>query len=329
MSRLPLTVALSESDRVRTLFDGTIAIEGVDANLLALPVEEIFFRAVTNREFDVCELSFSSYMIGLSRGALPYLALPIFLSRAFRHSAIYVHADRNIHKPADLKGRTVGMPEYQLTACLWVRGLLADEYGVQPKDIHWRLGGVESPGRKEKIAVTPPPGVDIQAIGPEDTLSAMLLDGRIDALICPRAPSIFRKEPKIVRLFADFRAVEHAYFAKTGIFPIMHVLAVRQELIERNPWLPASLCKAFGAAKDRALHQLDEVAALPVALPWLAQEVEETRALMGADWWPYGVEKSRKTLEAAVRHSFEQGLSARKLSVEELFAKGTDEQFKI
>ena len=330
MARVPLTIACWDYDRTRALMDGRVGVEGCDVTYLPLSPEEVFFRAFRHHEFDVTELSFSTYMMTRARGTCPYLAIPVFVSRAFRHSAIYIRTDRGIARPEDLKGRKVGVPEYQVTAALWVRGMLKDEYGVDPADIDWYSGGVEEPGRHEKADLKLPPGVRLTPISAGHTLGAMLAAGEIDALVAPRAPSCFsRRAPHIGRLFADFRAAEKAYWKKTGIFPIMHVVGIRESLIERYPWLPASVFKAFTQAKALALPELHQVAALKYMLPWVAAEVEETEAMMGAEFWPYGIDANKPTLDAIIRYSYEQGLSGRPLSPKELFAPSTFEQFKV
>ena len=328
--KLPLTIACWDYDRTQRLFNGEVPIEGCDPNFLNLPVEETFFRALRSAEFDVAELSMSSYTMLLSKGQSPYVAIPVFLSRAFRHSAIYVPAGSDIRQPADLRGRRVGVPEYQLTAPVWVRGILQDEYGVKPSELRWRTGGVETPGRHEKVQLSLPPEIDLASIPEGRTLNEMMLSGEIDALVAPRAPSAFHLPGRPVRrLFEDFRSVEQAYFAKTGIFPIMHVVGVRRTLVEQHPWLAASLLKAFTRAKDLALAELGEVAALKVSLPWVVAEQEATVAAMGADFWSYGVPTNEKVLRAFLRYHHEQGLSKRLVDLDEMFAPGTREQFVI
>jgi len=328
--KLPLTVACWNYDRTQALLDGRVAIEGCDTNLFSLPVEETFFRALRSAEFDVAELSLSSYTMLRSRKDSPYLAIPVFMSRMFRHSAIYIRTDRGISKPADLIGRTVGVPEYQLTAPVWVRGILEDEYGVKPSDIHWRTGGVEQPGRHEKVAVALPTDVDCQPIPVTETLSQWLEDGRIDALVAPRAPSSFTKgNPGIARLFPDSRSVEKEYFSKTGIFPIMHVIGIRATLVEQHPWLPASVMKAFTEAKQFAEGELGEVAALKITLPWVAAEFEETVVRMGRNFWPYGVKGNELALETFLRYHNSQGLSQERLTISDLFASSTLEQVLV
>lgn len=330
MADLPITVACWDYDRTRALMDGRVRIEGCDATYLPLGPEEVFFRAFRHQEFDVTELSFSTYMMATARGDCPYTAIPAFISRAFRHSGIYIRTDRGIEKPADLKGRVVGVPEYQVTAAVWIRGILEHEYGVKPSDIKWRSGGVEEPGRHEKSDLPLPHGVELAAIPADRTLGPMLESGEIEALVAPRAPSCYgRGAAHVGRLFPDFRPVERAYYKKTGIFPIMHVIGVRRELAERHRWLGSSVFKAFAQAKAACLPALTEVAALKVTLPWVAQEAEDTRALMGEDFWPYGIDGNEKTLDAFLSYHHEQGLSSKKLALEDLFIPSTLEKFKI
>lgn len=328
--KLPLTIACWDYDRTRPLMTGEVLIEGCDANYMALPVEETFFRSLRFGEFDVAELSLSSYTMQVSRGDARYVAIPVFLSRMFRHSAVYVRSDSGIRSPEQLRGCQVGVPEYQLTAPVWVRGLLQDEYGVRPEDIHWRTGGVEQAGRHEKVELPASVRASVEPIDADQTLNQWLLDGRIDALIAPRAPSAFDAGGgRVVRLFQDLRSVERDYFRRSGVFPIMHVVGIRRHLVEQNPWLAASLFKAFTMAKNIALRDLDEVAALKASLPWLTSEVEETRSLMGQDFWSYGVQANRKTIETFLRYHHEQGLSGRLVSIDELFVPNTLEQYAI
>ena len=330
MSRLPLVVATGNYDRVRAIIDGRVTIEGCDVNYLTLEPEETFFRAFGAREFDVTELSLSSYMVATSRGACPYQAIPVFPSRMFRHSAIYIRTDRGIAKPEDLKGKRIGVPEYQLTAQLWARGILSDEYGVKASDMRWLYGGEEEPGRYEKLKLDLPAEISLAPIPEGATLSAMLRDGEIDGIISPRAPSCFsQRAPDVGRLFPNFRQAELDYFSRTGIFPIMHVLGIRKELVESEPWLASSVFKAFVQARNATYEDLDFLAALRVTLPTLTAELEEIHRVMGHDFWPYGFAENRKALEAAVRYSHEQGLSKRKLAIEELFVPATLDTVKI
>src|ERR1700681_1295067 len=250
MSKLRLTMACWHYDRTRALMDGRIPIEGVDLNYLNLVVEETFFRMMRNQEFDVAEMSLSSYTLSLFRDPAPFIAIPVYPSRSFRHSGIFVNADAGILEPRDLIGKRVGNPEYQLTANVWIRGILNDEYGVSAESVFYFRGGLEQPGRVEKAALTLPAGIHIQDIPQDRTLAQMLESGEIDALYSPRPPSTLDSNPaKVRRLFPDYGAVEREYYRKTKIFPIMHVVAIRREVYEKNRWVAQSLVKAFAAAQ--------------------------------------------------------------------------------
>jgi 4,5-dihydroxyphthalate decarboxylase len=325
MSRLPITVATWDYDRVRPLTDGRVSIEGCEVNHLTMPVEECFERAYFHGEFEVAEIGFSPYLIALSRGICPYVAVPVFLSRMFRHSAVYIRTDRGIAGPADLRGKRIGVPEYQMSAVMWFRGHLQDEFGIAAKDINWVQGGLENPGRREKFPLNLPPGFPLSSAPEGTTLSGMLAGGTLDTVIAARRPSCFVSgHPQVSRLFPDYRAAERDYYRKTGIFPIMHALGVRRDVHEKHPWLAASLCKAFAKAKRLADAEFAETTALKIGLPWVNAEYDETRALMGDDYWSYGLnEQNRRTLEAMARYSFEQGLAVRLLSVDEMFAEST------
>ena len=327
---VPLTIACGDYDRTRAIKDGRVSVEGCAVTYLALEPEEVFFRAFRYQEFDVCELSLSSYLRVTDQGSSDYIGIPAFVSRVFRHSGIYVRTDRGIRVAQDLKGKLIGLPEYQITAVVWMRGILQDDYGVTPNDIHWRSGGIEQPGRDERTKLAPIPGLDLQPIPSGKTLSGMLEAGEIDAMFSARAPSCFsRHAPNVGRLFPDYRAVERDYYQRTGIFPPMHLVGVRKSLVERHPWLPTSLYKAFCEAKALALTEVRDINALRVTLPWLEAECLETVALMGEDYWRYGVEENRNDIETLARYSHEQGLVRRRLAVEELFAKPTLEISKI
>jgi 4,5-dihydroxyphthalate decarboxylase len=329
MGRLRITIATWDYDRVRALVDGRIAVEGCDVNYLTMPVEEILERAFLRREFEVAEIGLSPHLISLSRGSAPYVAIPAFLSRMFRHSAIYVRADRGIDGPGALKGKRVGVPEYQMSAALWVRGLLQDDHGVGAKDIDWVQGGLESPGRREKFPLNLPEGFPLVAAY-DASLSQLLAEGELDAVISARQPSCFATgNPMVKRLFPDYRAAEQDYYRRTGVFPIMHAVGIRLDVVDKQPWLPASVYKAFVAAKRLAEAEFGETTALKIGLPWATAEYEATSALMGRDFWPYGVEPNRRTLELMLRYSYEQGLAVRRLAVEELFAAGTLDDIRI
>ncbi|GAB7389162.1 ABC transporter substrate-binding protein [Bacillaceae bacterium] len=330
MSKLKLSFACWDYDRIRALTDGTVQPKGIELNWLNMPVEETFWRMMRHQEFDVSELSLSSYLIARDRGYPKFTAIPVFMSRFFRHSGIYINVHSGIKEPADLRGKRVGIPEYQLTACLWIRGYLHHDYGVPASDILWFTGGQEKPGRIEKVRLDLPPEIKIESIGPDKTLNEMLDSGELDAFIGPRAPSCFLNgSPNVRRLFPNYVEVEKDYYRRTGIFPIMHVVAIKDEILEQHPWVAANLYQAFVEAKNKVYEGFNQTAALKVTLPWLVNEIERTKELMGEDFWPYGLEKNRKTLEAAVQYSYEQGLIKRKLAVEDLFAKSTLEEYTI
>ncbi|HTQ01489.1 MAG TPA: ABC transporter substrate-binding protein [Casimicrobiaceae bacterium] len=330
MSRLALSLACWNYDRTRALMDGSIQADGIDLTYLNLPVEETFFRMLRHREFDVAELSLSSYTVSLFREPRAFVAIPIFPSRFFRHSSIYINARSGIREPKDLVGKRVGTPEYQMTAPVWIRGILSEHYGVPVTSVRYLTGGEEEPGRDEKIELDLPPAIKLEPIGSTQTLSKMLADGEIDALYTARMPSTFQTQPdKVKRLFPDFAAVEKQYFRDTGIFPIMHTVAIRRDVYEANRWVAQSLYKAFVAAQRATYVDLYVTAALKAMLPWLTSHVEEARALMGEDFWPYGFARNRGALATFLRYHHEQGLSKRLLHPEELFAPETMEEFKI
>jgi 4,5-dihydroxyphthalate decarboxylase len=330
MSKLRLTLACWDYDRTRALADGRVQPEGIDLNFLPLHVEETFFRMLRNREFDVAEMSLSSYCVSLMRDDPAFVAIPVFPSRFFRHSCIFISARSGIREPKDLIGKRFGVPEYQMTAPVWIRGILADEYGVAPTSVKYFSGGEEEPGRDEKLKLNLPPEFSVTPIGPAQTLSQMLADGEIDALHTARTPSTFYSRPDDVkRLFPDFVPVEKDYFRRTGIFPIMHVVAIRRSVYEANRWIAQSLFKAFREAQALTYDNLAVTSAMTSMLPWQVAAVEEARAELGDDWWPYGFAKNRTVLDTFLRYHHEQGLSSRRLQPEELFAAETFEAFKI
>ena len=330
MAKLDLSVAVGDYDRTRPLADGAVQIDGANPVFMLLEPEEIFFRAFRHAEFDICELSLSSSTVKLAAGDNPYVGVPVFPSRAFRHSSIVIRRDRGIASPADLRGRRIGTPEYQLTACVWARALLEDEYGVKPSEITWVRGGMNQPGRVEKIALSLPPDIRIESAPEGATLNAMLVAGDIDGIIAPRAPAALEQNaPMIGLLFSDPTEAAISYFRRTGIFPIMHLLGIRRSLAERHPWLPFAVMKAFEQAKAIALAKLSDNAAPKVTLPFLDDQVKAARALMGEDFWPYGLEANRTVLETFLRHHCAQGLSARQFAIEELFHPSTLEVHRV
>lgn len=330
MSNIELTFACWNYDRISALTNGTVSPKGISLRWLNLPVEETFFRMMRYQEFDVAELSLSSYLLAKDRGFPNFTAIPVFMSRSFRHSGIYINAHAGINSPEDLIGKRVGVPEYQLTACLWIRGILEHEYGVKPADLHWFTGGQEKPGRIEKFKLDLPQDVRIERIGENQTLNAMLESGEIDAIIAPRAPSCFlNHSPNVKRLIENYEEVEKDYFKRTGIFPIMHVVAIKDEILEKNPWVAANLYQAFVQAKEDVYEGFKQTAALKVTLPWLQSELDRTKEILGEDFWPYGFANNIKTIEAAIQYSYEQGMIKNRLIAEDIFAKTTMEEFVI
>jgi 4,5-dihydroxyphthalate decarboxylase len=330
MDRLSISIACSDTDRTRAIMDGRVPVEGCRVTYVPLEPAETFFRALKHEEFDVAELSLSSYLRTVDQGTSRYVGIPAFVSRLFRHSSLYIRTDRGIARPEDLKGRVIGVPEYQMTAPVWMRAMLEEEYGVRPGDIRWRTGGQEQPGRGERTALDGIPGVEIQAIASDKTLSQMLASGEIDGMMAARTPSCFKRgAPHVGRLFPNYHEVEQAYYKKTGLFPIMHLVGIRKSLVRDHPWLPASVYKAFLEAKTMAVERMRDVRFLPVTLPWLEPYVAAASALMGDDFWPYGVAENRKALEAITRYAHAQGLTHRRLDPEELFAESVLELSKV
>lgn len=330
MAKLRLTLGCWNYDRTRALMDGRIQPDGIDLIYLNMPVEETFFRMLRHHEFDAAEMSLSSYAMSLFKEPKPFIAIPVFPSRFFRHSCIYINAQSGIREPKDLVGKRVGNPEYQMTAPVWIRGILADEYQVPVTGVTYCTGGEEEPGRPEKLKLDLPPEFRIERIGPTQTLSAMLASGEIDALYTARMPSTFHTGGgRVKRLFEDYVAVEKEYYRRTRIFPIMHTVVIRRDVYEKYPWVAQSLYKAFCAAHQETYKDLYETAALKAMLPWLTAHVEEARREMGPDFWSYGFENNRETLSTFLRYSHEQGLSKQRLQPEQLFAPETLESFKI
>jgi 4,5-dihydroxyphthalate decarboxylase len=318
-----LRIACWDYDRVAALRDGRVGIEGCDIEFSVVSPHNFFFRAGEEPPYEVMEQSLSSYMTRRSRGPVPYTAIPVYPSRMFRHSSITIRTDRGIRTPADLKGRRVGVPLYGITAAMTARGFLADEYGVKPEDIVWVNGALEAGDAYFKQDLGIPKTVRIEQAPDSRTLCALIIAGEIDAIVAPVAPSALGA-PNVARLFPDYRTIEQAYFKKTGIFPIMHVLGIKTGLLQADPSLAQRVYRGFCQAKDVCMEAIDgDGGASKVTLPWLKPELDATRAIMGEDFWPYGIEKSGAALEAATRWSFEQHLSPRKLSVEELFAPET------
>ncbi len=330
MSNLQLSVAIGDYDRNRPLIDGRVKIDGVDPVFMTLSPEEIFFRAFRQQAFDVCEVSFGSYVVTVDQGNPHYVAVPAFLSRAFRHSSILVRTDTGIERPEDLKGRRIGIAEYQLSANVWARALLEDDHGVKPSDIRWVRGGMEASGRPEKLKLELPADVSIEDAPDGRSLNDLLSAGDIDGFIGPRTLSCFdRGHPHVGRLFVDSAAAGAEYYRRTGIFPIMHLLGVRRRLAEQHPWLPTALFKAFDASKKQCLASLSDTSATKVTLPFVEERLAAARHLLGDDFWSYGVPANRQVLDTFLDHHHRQGLSSRRITVEELFHPSTLESYSI
>ena len=314
-----LTLAVCDYEHVREIAQGIVRADGITLTPLIFPsIEEITFRFTKSLEWDVSELSFGKYISLTSQGSAPMVAIPVFPSRVHRHSAIYVRESAGIKNAKDLEGRAVGIPEWAQTAGIYARGILAEEYGVDLAKITWLQAGVNEPGRAEKVELQLPPGISYKAC-PDTSLSAMLATGAVDAVISARAPKGFAPGGGVARLFPDYRAEEERFFRKTGIFPIMHLITVRRAVLERHPWVGMNLLKMFDEAKRRCSHLLRDFTCARIPLPWAAAVVDEITEKFGPDPYPYGIEASRPTLEAFCRYAHDQGVTHRRMSIEDLF----------
>ena len=317
---IPLTVVVGDYEHVRDVTDGSVRVQGADLTVLRLPPEEAFYRFIQHGEFDVSELSFAKAIAFASQDDPRFVLLPVFPSRVFRHSSIYVRRDAKLDRPEQLAGLRIGVPEWAQTAAVYSRGMLTHEHGVALQSVQWFQAGVNDAGRKEKAKLKLPDGVTCTPV-PDASLSQMLLDGRLDAVLSARAPDAFVNHPEqVTRLFADSRMAEKAYFAKTGIFPIMHALAMRREVYQRNSWLARNIVTAFEQAKNNSLARALDVTASHFVLPWVADLARDAQAMLGEDFWPYGLEANRVTLEAFCQYACEQGVAHRPIKPEELFA---------
>jgi 4,5-dihydroxyphthalate decarboxylase len=321
MMNISLSLALTSYDHVRDVLSGEVRAQGIELVPLELPIEEIFYRFTRFREWQVSEMSFGKVVALLSEERPDIIALPVFVSRVFRHSAIYRPEGSPIKQPKDLEGRRVGIPEWSQTAGIYVRGMLAHEYGVDLASIQWVQAGVRQPGRIEKVELRLPAGLEIRREA-EKTLVGMLAAGELDAVISAR-------EIAAPRLFGDYRAVEAEYWKKTRIFPIMHVLVLKRDVYEAHRWIAMNLFKAFDEARRRSVARVREFGISHLPVPWLPNHVQHWRELAGDDFWPYGVEANRPTLEAFFRYAYEQGVAKTRLRMEDVFAPETREQFRI
>ena len=319
---LPVSVCFWDYDRTVALVDGTVSIAGCDPAYTILAPEEAFARAFSTAEFDISELSFANHLQALSGDRAAYAAIPVFLSRAFRHGNLFIRTDRDIREPGDLRGKRIGLQDYQMTAAVVVRGILKQEYGLEPADITWIVGGVELPGRPPHHSEMS--GIAIEPAPPGESLDALFADGRLDALLALRPPPcVVSGRQAVGRLFPDWRAAERKYYLRTGHFPIMHLVGIRRALLALHPWLARAVYDAFCLAKDLAIAELAVIQAPKVTLPWAVAELEATRILMGEDFWPYGIAANRQTLDRQIDWSHREGLSARRIPIEELFVAST------
>jgi 4,5-dihydroxyphthalate decarboxylase len=331
MKTLEIDLGCGDYDLVRPLRDGKVRAEGMEINFISIDKPpEVHWRMGIHSEFDAAEMSFGTYVAGKARGDFPFVAIPAFVYRKFRHSAAYVNVNAGITRPEDLKGKRVGVPEWQMTATVWLRGILQDEHGVAVTNVKWVTGGLETGGRKEKIPLQLPPEITVKNIPQSENLSALLMAGKIDALLSAQVPGPYIKRlPEIRRLYANPRQAEMDYFRRTGIFPIMHVMVIREELHRRHRWVAQSLYKALLEAKTVCIESAFKNDSLHSFLPWAGNHMEEIRELMGEDFWPYGVERNRKTIETFLRYAREQGLNRRQLETEDLFVKETLDTFRV
>jgi 4,5-dihydroxyphthalate decarboxylase len=329
LRKVPLTLAISDYDHVHDLTSGAVQAEGIALTRLNLSVEEIFYRFTRFREWDVSELSMGKYVALLAQDDDSLTAIPVFPSRVFRHSSLYVRRGGPVSRPQDLAGKRVGVPEWSQTATIYVRGFLMHQYGLRLQDIDWVQAGVNQPGRVEKVALSLPAGVRLTHV-PDKTLDGMLRAGELDCIMSAHAPASFaQRHPEIVRLFSDAATVELAHWRETSIFPIMHTVAIKRAVLRRHPWVGMNLFTAFEEAKRRSLARALETTASRFPIPWGVEYAFQTREQFGDDFWPYGVEPNRKTLEAFLQFAYEQGVCRRPLTCDELFPEGVRSHFKI
>lgn len=326
---LELSLACQITDRTRALIDGGVEIGGCRINFVHGPAEELFQRAFRHEEFDIAELSLGTHLMTTARGQSRYIAVPAFVSRSFRHSAIYVRADRGIDCAEALRGKRIGVPDFQQTAGVWVRGFLSDEHGVRTQDVQWFTGGLEQAGREVRMPLELPVNIAIAPIARDTTLSRLLDAGDLDAIIAPRPPSCFGRNDQVRRLFPNFREMEEAYFAKTALFPPMHTIGIRRALVDQHPWLPVNVFAAFVKAKKVAMNELTITDTLRITHPWINAEVDRVKQLMGNDYWRYGVEANRHDLSALQRYARADGLIGNDVPLDQLFAATTFDGFNF
>jgi 4,5-dihydroxyphthalate decarboxylase len=315
---LRLTFACGPYDRTQALRDGTVRPEGIDLNYVTLQPAEIFWRMLQYKEFDASEMSLSNYATLVSGGNAPFIAIPVFPSRVFRHGYFFINTTKGIAQPGDLKGKRGGVPEYSMTAAVYMRGLLQHEYGVKPSDVEWVQG------RADRLGHRLPPNIRLTQAPAATELGDLLERGEIDFLITANNPLSFRRgAPTVRRLFPNYREAEQDYYRRTNIYPIMHTVVIRRDIYDRDPWVALSLYKALCRAKDCSYHLLAETGSPKASLAWLQPLIEEEQSIIGQDWYPYGIEKNRPSIEALLQYANEQGLTERRVQLEELFAPST------
>ena len=321
MANLPLTIACGPYDRMEGIRSGAVQIEGIDVTYLAIQSPpEIFARMMKTEEFDVSEMSLSTYLTRRARGDFPFLGLPIFPSRVFRHGNIFINTKSGIKAPQDLPGRRVGTFGYRQTASVWIRGILKDEYGVDTGSFQWVEGGLDTPWQGDSSQDAEEiPGIRIERAKADSTLSDMLAAGEIDALIGARRPPSLGRSPNVALLLPDCRRIEREYYQRTGIFPIMHMMVIRESLYRAKPWIASSLYKAVVASKELALREMRFSGAMRFMLPWLYDEIDEIDRIFGGDPWPYGLEPNRTVLTTFANYLQDQGLVRGRINIDEMF----------
>ena len=320
MKKIPLTLAVSDSDHTRDVLTGKVGVEGVELTALEFLPEEIFYRFTKYREWDISEMSMGKIVSLRSQNDTSITAIPVFVSRVFRHSMFYVRDDGKIKRAEQLKGKRIGVPEWAQTAGVYGRGILTRDAKVPLNSVEWVQAGVNEPGREEKVKLKLPRGMKYR-IDREHTLSELLLNGKIDAILSARQPNSYGKS--VVRLFPDYQKEEEAYYKRTGIYPIMHVICLKTEVAKKYPWLAMNVYNAFEEAKQRSYERMSEIGVSRAPVPWLTNYTDRVRALFGEDYLPYGLAPNRPTLQAFVDWAYEQGVCHRRVAVEELFAEST------
>ena len=329
MPDIKLTMAMSEADHLVDIMSGRLKPEGIELTCLTLEIEEVFWRFIKYREWDISEMSMGKYVSMLSQGDTSIIALPVFASRVFRHASFFVRRDGPVQSPADLEGKRIGIPEWAQTAAVYSRGLIQHEWGIDLAAIDWVQAGVNQPGRVEKVDLKLPKGVRITP-RPDASLSAMLQSGEIDVAMCARPPDCFiQHDPNVVRLFPDYREVELAYFKRTGVFPIMHVIAMKRTVLDQHPWVAMNMMHVFEEAKRRSIARARDATAARYPMPWHWTHAEWVAETFGEDFWPYGLEPNRRTLQAFVDWAHEQGVCHRRVALDELFPRQLETRFKV